>query len=261
MTGSIRLERQGQVGVVTIENPAKLNALTVAMWAELAATFGALKAEGSPRCLVLRGSPGKAFAAGADISEFPRERANGAQIATYHETYVGPALEAILECAIPTIAAIQGVCVGGGLEIAAACDFRIASEESLFGIPTIHMGFPLAFGEAELIFKAFGRSVAADLLLEGRVFDANAALHAGMIRKVVDARDLMAEAAAITHRVCAGSASAIRNNKAQLLRLFRDGTPVSEAERLRSYQLADSEDYRRGVEAFFRKQPPTFCGA
>ncbi|MBI5113095.1 MAG: enoyl-CoA hydratase/isomerase family protein [Rhodovulum sp.] len=259
MTARIDLDRRGDIAVVTIANPARRNALTVQLWRALRDTMVSLDAASDCRCVVLRGA-GDTFVAGADISEFEQERSSREQITRYHEECVGPCVAAVLECGVPTVAMIRGACMGGGLEIAAACDIRIAAPDVRFGIPIARMGFPLAFGEAELLFKLYGRNVAAELLLEGRIYDVEAALRVGLVQRVVAAEALEAEAMATAARIAAGSPLAARRNKEQLLRLLRDWSPVTAAERARSYDFADSRDYRIGFEAFLRKETPVFRG-
>lgn len=260
MTGIIRFERREHIGFVTIEQPARLNALTVQMWRELRELIVELDGQRDCHCLVLRGAGGT-FVAGADISEFERERSNREQVTRYHEEYVGPGIGALLECGIPTVAMIQGACMGGGLEIASVCDIRIAALGSTFGIPISRMGFPLAFGETELLFKLYGRNVAAELLLEGRVYDVHDAQRAGIVQRVTAVEDLQAETMAIATCIAAGSPLAARRNKAQLVRLMKDWSPVTETERKEVYAFADSQDYRIGYESFLQKRKPIFTGS
>ncbi|MFG1396198.1 enoyl-CoA hydratase/isomerase family protein [Roseixanthobacter pseudopolyaromaticivorans] len=259
MSGEIKFEMQEAIGVVTIHNPGKRNALTVAMWTSLRDLFLRLDAERACRCILLTGGGG-AFAAGADISEFEQERSTRAQVTRYHEVHVGPALDAILRCGIPTVAKIRDACMGGGMEIAALCDLRIASTDAKFGIPINRMGFPLAFGETELLFKLFGRGVLAELVLEGRVFAADEALQKGIVQRVVAPDALDDEAMATALRIAGGSPLAHRSSKAQLLRLLRDWTPVSAEERAAFYDFAETQDYKAGYEAFLKKERAVFSG-
>ncbi|MFG1462547.1 enoyl-CoA hydratase-related protein [Xanthobacter sp. DSM 24535] len=260
MSGVIKFEMQGVIGVVTIDNPGKRNALTVSMWQALRDLVRRLDDERACRCILFTGG-GTVFAAGADISEFEQERSTREQVTRYHEVYVGPALEAVLTCGIPTVAKIRDTCMGGGLEIASLCDLRIASTDAKFGIPITRMGFPLAFGETELLFKLFGRNVLAELVLEGRVFEAQEALEKGIVQRVVASEALDQEAMATALRIASGSPLAHRSSKAQLLRLLRDWTPVSEAERAAFYDFAETQDYKAGYAAFLKKERALFVGA
>ncbi|MEP9347953.1 enoyl-CoA hydratase-related protein [Xanthobacter sp. KR7-225] len=258
-TGAIRVEADGDIARVVIDNAGRFNALTVEMWGALNTEVRRLVAAGAARCIVFAGA-GESFAAGADISEFERERSNRAQVTHYHENHVRPTLEAILCAPMPTVAMIRGVCMGGGLEIAAMCDIRVAAADARFGVPINRMGFPMALGETELLFKFFGRGVVSELLLEGRIFDAAEALQRGIVQRVVPLEALEAEAMATAGRIAAASPFAQRRNKEQLLRLLRDWSPVTLDERVAHYDFADTRDYRAGYEAFLAKQRPRFTG-
>ena len=122
------------------------------------------------------------------------------------------------------------------------------------------MGFPLAFGETELLFKLVGRAVAAELLLAGRIYAADEARQAGLVQRVVDRDALEREAMGTAAAIAATSPLAARSNKRQLLRLLRDWSPVSEAERAQVYEFAQWDDYREGYEAFLAKRAPRFRG-
>src|SRR5258706_826021 len=128
MNPGIRVARDDDIATVSLDNPGKLNALTLAMWKDLASAMRDLSADASLRCVVLRGAGSEAFAAGADIDEFASVRDTVEQAKVYHREYVFGALRAVSECRHPTVAMIQGPCVGGGLEIACQCDLRISSE-------------------------------------------------------------------------------------------------------------------------------------
>src|SRR5690606_35433889 len=133
-SAGVILELNERVAWVTLSNPGRLNAINVAMWHELRAVFTRLSEDTSLRCVVLRGDKGD-FAAGADIREFPRDRADLASVMRYHTQILAPALQAVQRCIHPVVAEIQGVCVVGGLELASMCDLRIAAASARFGVP------------------------------------------------------------------------------------------------------------------------------
>src|SRR5262245_8603894 len=135
MAGKITSQRDGAVATVTLDNPEKLNALTVAMWQELARVMNVLSADEALRCVVIRGAGAKACAAGAVIAEFAQLRTTREQGQVYHREHVYGALQAVAECRHPVVAMIHGPCVGGGLEIACQCDLRISGESGRFGVP------------------------------------------------------------------------------------------------------------------------------
>ena len=162
-------------------------------------------------------------------------------------------LNAIVDCPVPIVAAIQGACFGGGLEIAVACNLRIAAQGARFGAPVGRMGFPLALGETEGLFRLVGPSVSAELLIEGRLFDARTAREKGLVTRVVEAEDFEAAIAETVENICASGILAARSHKRQIRRLMRDAAPVTSAERMEVYGFAESDEYRRGVEAFLAK--------
>ena len=153
MSELIEATRDGGIVTITLNNPVKRNALTMQAWAQLAYILEEISADDTVRCIVIRGAGDKAFAAGADISEFSEVRANAEQAAEYGKA-TALALETLANCLHPTIALIQGACTGGGLEIAAACDIRIANESSKFGVPINRLGFPFAYPEFCLLYTS-----------------------------------------------------------------------------------------------------------
>lgn len=258
--GRIEVCTQGPVATVTIANPGKRNALTVAMWNALRTAFERLSDDPALRCVVVRGHGAEGFAAGADIGEFAQVRSTRAQVTAFHEDTVLGALTALHGCPVPVVALIQGACAGGGLEIAAVCDLRIAGRSARMGIPINTLGFSLALGETQALVRLAGASVAAELLYEGRMLDAPEALAKGLLTRVVDDAQAEAEAMAAAQRIAAGAPLAAREHKRQLRRLARDPSPVTHAERLASYAFADTQDYRTGIRAFLDKTTPVFTG-
>lgn len=255
--GEIHLERDGAIATVTLSNPGKLNAIDVAMWHALAGTFTRLSADDSLRCVILRGADGQ-FAAGADIEEFSQVRITLEQGIRYHTVAIGAALAAIGGCRHPTIAAIEGVCIGGGLEIACACDLRIAAPDARFGIPINRLGFALAPDELASLLQLVGKAVALEMLLEGRVFAAAEARDKGLVGRIVDDVPLAAHETAA--RISRGAPLAARMNKQLVGRLMAAATALDAQELEAAFALLASADYREGVAAFLDKRPPGFTG-
>ncbi len=139
---SIDLKCEGELATLVLNNPQKLNAINLSMWQSLAAQMRALDENPDVRCVVIRGAGDEAFAAGGDLEEFVTARATLAQAIHYHDQ-VAEALQAIAHAKHPTVALIQGACIGGGLEIAAACDLRICGEGAKFGAPINRLGFSM----------------------------------------------------------------------------------------------------------------------
>ncbi len=253
----IRVERDGVVATVTLSNPGNLNALDLAMWKNLAQIFTQLAQDASLRCVIVCGD-GHHFAAGADVEEFSSVRSTSTQGMHYHNEVIARALEAVSDCPHPTLAAIEGVCVGGGLEIACACDMRIAAPNSRFGIPISRLGFALAPGELQHLLRLVGKAVALEILLEGRVFDAVEAKEKGLVNRI--AGDPAAEALATAQRIAQGAPLAARMNKKMVRRLAPLPEPLSEQEMRDAFAILESHDYREGVQSFLAKRKPVFTG-
>ena len=239
---------------ITLSNPGKLNALSVAMWRELRAHVQALPA--SVRVCVVVGEGGN-FAAGGDIEEFPDFRFDEASLRHFHEDAVAPALLALLACDVPLIAQIDGACIGGGLEIAACCDIRIAATSSRFGVPIAKLGFPMAPIELEVVAAVVGTTTLRELLLEARVLDAQAARERGLVTRVVPDERLADETLHAARRIAALSPQALRLNK-RALREFATPALSTAAQRAPHYAYADSTEHREGLAAFNDKRAPRF---
>ena len=257
--GCVRVRVEGVVATVTLDHPGRLNAITVAMWGELRDIFQHLSAQAGLRCVVVRGAGGH-FAAGADIHEFPQVRADLERTMAYHRQTIAPALQAVADCAHPVVAAIEGVCVGGGLEIASRCDLRLAARGARFGAPINRLGFPMAPNEMRGLLELAGRAVTLEILLEGRVFDADEALAKRLLTRVVAADALEAELHATVARLCAGAPRAARLNKSTAARLMADPAPLSDAEWRACFAYAEGPDHRQGVQAFLQGTDPVFTG-
>lgn len=253
----IRIEKDDVIATVILSNPLKLNALNVEMWNALTHAFAALSQDDSLRCIIVCGDEHN-FAAGADVEEFATVRNTMAKGMRYHTETIAKALQAISHCQHPTIAAIEGVCVGGGLEIACACDLRIAAPTARFGIPINRLGFPLAPGELHYLLQLVGKATVLEILLEGRVFDASEAKEKGLIHRM--AEDIPTEAIKTAKRIAQGAPLAARMNKQLVRRLSAQPDPLSEQELLDAFAFLASQDYREGVQTFLNKRKPVFSG-
>jgi enoyl-CoA hydratase/carnithine racemase len=253
----VLLARDGGVATVTLFNPDKLNAIDAAMWRRLAAVMAEADADPELRVVVIRGA-GAAFAAGGDLEEFRDQRATVDRALAYHEA-VGTALTAIEACRHPTVARIQGPCVGGGLEIACACDLRIAGESARFGAPIAKLGFSMYPGELAGLLRLAGPAVAKEILLEGRLLTAREAYEKGLVTRVVTDRELEAEVLATTGRIAAGAPLVARWHKQWIARLLEE-RPLTDEEKRASFAFLGTEDYAEGLAAFMGKRPPVFKG-
>ncbi len=256
----VLFERDGddpRIAAVTLSNPDKLNAVTAAMWQRLSVVFGDIAAATDLRCVIVRGA-GKAFAAGGDLEEFRTARDTLDRALAYHEA-VGAALAAIENCPIPTVAQIAGPCVGGGLEIAAACDIRIAGESSRFGAPINKVGFSMYPGEMIGLLKLAGPAVVKEILLEGRLLTAHEACAKGLVARVVADTDVERETLASVRSIVAGAPLVARWHKQWIARLLA-GSPLTDAEKRASFAFLATDDYREGLAAFLEKRTPRFAG-
>jgi enoyl-CoA hydratase len=260
MTGTLHFYPHAADGVahVVFSNPAKLNAIDIAMWRDLRATFERLQAlppEAAPRAVIVSGEGGH-FASGGDIHEFATFRFDEARLHDFHENVVAPALHALLDCDIPLFAQIEGACIGGGLEIAACCDIRICGAASRFGAPIARLGFPMAPGELELLARAVAPAVLREMLLEARLFDATRALQLGLVHAVVGDDEVATNTFARARAAAALAPNAARLNKRTLRQLAAGGP--SAAERRAHFGYAASAEHREGVTAFIEKRAPQF---
>lgn len=263
MTELVEVTREGAVATVWLNRPERMNAMSLAMWDALTAALAEVNADRDLRCLVLRGRPradGRvAFGAGADIAEFSEHRATAAQAAAYAGR-MEPAIEALGGSPHPSVALIQGACTGAGLELALHCDLRIAAGGARLGVPIQRIGHGLPLSALRPLVQLCGRAVALELLLEGRLFEAEEALAKGLVNRVVPAEAAPGEALATARRIAKGAPLAHRFHRQATARALNPEA-YSPAELTGPYALCDSEDYREGVRAFLAKEEPLFKGS
>lgn len=255
---TILVEPDGPIVTVVLNRPEKLNALTRAMWTRLGEVIDELSADEGLRCIIVRGAGEKAFSPGNDIGEFARERSSKAQAIEYGKVMHSTA-DALARCRHPLVAQIHGLCVGGGLEIAALCDLRICGEGSRFGAPIKNLGLVMAYPEMAPLLRLVGPAVTLEILLEGRIFDAAEAKDKGLVTRVVPDSQVAAEARATAERIAEGAPLAARWHK-KFARRLAEGAPVSAAEHDECFDCFDTEDFRIGYAAFLAKQKPRFTG-
>jgi enoyl-CoA hydratase/carnithine racemase len=258
MSGEILLAREGDIATLTLSNPERLNALSLAMWERLGSHMRELDADEALRCIVLRGAGDKAFAAGADIANFAAERANARQAKKYGAR-IARSMSSLAECRHPVVALIQGACVGGGLLVASQADIRICGESSRFGVPVKNLGLVEAYDELQGMMRVVGRAATLEILLEGRIWGAREAYEKGLVSRVVPDDKVPEEAFAAARRIAEGAPLAARWHK-KFVRRLADPRPLSKKEYDESYACFDTEDFREGVAAFLSKRKPRFKG-
>lgn len=258
MPGAVHLARDGAIATVTIDHPERLNAMNNAMWDRMAAIFEEVDADGALRCVILTGAGERAFGAGADISEFEENRSSVDKARAYAER-THAALGRIASCRHPVLAAIRGLCVGGGLEMALGADIRICGRGSRLGIPIKRLGLVVAYEEMRGLIHAVGKSNALRILLEGELYDAGESLRMGLVNKVVDDEAVMDEARAMAGRIAEGAPLVARWHKKFANRLM-DPRPLSEDEMDEQFHCFGTEDFRIGYKAFLEKRKPEFRG-
>jgi enoyl-CoA hydratase len=256
---TITLERSGSVATVTLNRPDVLNALNGQMLDELTQAVAQLAAEPDLRAVILTGAGPKAFAAGADIAELnalPDAQAGEAQAKR------GQALTVALESlAVPVIAAVNGFALGGGMELALACDIRVAAENAKFGQPEVNLGILPGYGGTQRTLRLLGEGMAMYLTLTGEMIDAAEALRIGLVQRVVPAGQALAEAERVAGLIAAKAPLAVAAAKRAIL----DGAhlPLADALALEARHFGRtvaSADFQEGTQAFLAKRKAVFTG-
>lgn len=256
---TLQLESHPPVALLTLDRPKVLNALNAATFADLDAAFTALAADPAIRVVLLAGSGGRAFAAGADIGELA-QAATPEQGAAFsrrgHQVF-----RKIETLGKPVLACIQGFALGGGCELALACSYRIAADDARLGQPEVKLGVIPGYGGTQRLPRLVGRGAALKLLLTGEIISAQEALRIGLVDEVVPAAELMPRAQALAATIAAQAPLAI----AETLRTVDEGLdmPLDAALRLESDRfgrLCATQDKAEGTRAFLEKRPPSWKG-
>jgi enoyl-CoA hydratase/carnithine racemase len=257
---AIRSAVRDGVAWLTIDQPAKMNAMRLAMWTGLADAVEAAEADPAVRAIALTGAGERAFCAGADISEFGENRSTPEAVAAYdHE--VERALAALGGASKPAIAVISGICFGGGMEVAMYCDLRVASSDSRFRIPAGRLGLGYGYCGIELMARKLGVGPVADLLISARVIEGPEALRMGIVNSLFPADSFREEAASYVAGIGQNAPLTLRAVKRALVELTRPEAErdVGAVDALVAACFA-SQDYREGQAAFRERRDPVFTG-
>ncbi|MBK3824056.1 enoyl-CoA hydratase [Paraburkholderia aspalathi] len=250
---TIKIDRRERVGLITLYRPKNLNALNVQMSREVLAALTAFDQDDGIGAIVITGN-GRAFAAGADIEEMVDK-----SFADWHAKDLFAEWDRIATISKPIIAAVGGYALGGGCELAMACDFIIAAHDAQFGQPEIKLGIPPGIGGSQRLTRAVGKSLAMDLILTGRNLRADEALAAGLVARVVPSTDLLQTALETAHTIAGYNLPAVRLAKEAVNRAFE--TPLKEGvlhERRLFHAAFATEGQKEGMYAFLAKRAPVF---
>lgn len=261
MNDHILVENSGSIATITFNRPNQRNAVSYEMWLALGEILNDLEADVSIRCVVFRGAGGEAFSAGADIKDFDEHRYDARSAARYAAAFEA-ALERTENLRCPTVSAIQGFCVGGGLELAAATDIRIATKGSRFGVPVNRLGLTAGWDELRRMIAVAGVPAVKYLVLSGRIIDIDDAMRFGLVTAVVEEDEFDDAVVKLTGQIASGAPLSARDHKIMIRRLSIEPNTggLSEEEFNLQFRVFDSADFREGVEAFKVKRRPVFRG-
>ncbi len=261
-TGTDRLlgVKDGAIGWMIFNHPERRNAISLDMWGAIPGVLGAFEADPEIRVVVFKGAGDKAFISGADISQFGEHRDDRAANAVY-SAQSAAATRAMAGLTKPSIAMIQGFCIGGGMAVALTCDLRICAEGSRFGIPAARLGLGYAFDGVKTLTDLVGPSCAKDILFTARHLDAAEALRIGLVNRVTAPEDLELAVRAYADQIGENAPLTVRAAKIAVREAMKD----PEKRKLEDVTAAvdacfQSADYAEGRKAFMEKRRPSFTG-
>jgi enoyl-CoA hydratase len=260
MTSKMLAEKDGAIGRIIFNNPARHNAVSLEMWQAVARIMEDFEADDNVRVIVLSGAGGKAFVSGADISKFASERASLDATRAY-DVKTAAAFNSIYEFPKPTIAMIRGYCIGGGVGLASCCDLRICSDNSKFAVPAAKLGLGYAYAGLKRLVDIVGASFAKEIFYTARQFDAQEAYAMGLVNRVVPQAELESYVNSITDMICANAPLTIKAAKFAIGEILKDESKrdIARVDAMVEACFA-SKDYVEGRTAFMEKRKPSFTG-
>jgi len=258
--GRLLLTREGAIARITFNKPERMNAMSLDMWEGLHTLLDGLAVDDSVRVVVLNGAGDKAFVSGADISEFEAQRSSEDSVRRYNAISEASDV-ALYNFPNPTIAEIKGYCIGGGMGLAVACDFRICADDARLGITAGRLGLGYNYNGVHKLVELAGPSVAARILYAAELFPADQALAMGLVTQVVTRDELSSTVNDLAQRIAGNAPLTVMTAKAAIRAIGgADGVPQqSDIDALVARCFA-SEDYAEGRRAFTEKRKPVFKG-
>jgi enoyl-CoA hydratase/carnithine racemase len=249
----------GHIGYLTISNAGRKNAVTLAMWQAIPEAMDWLAGDAGAFCILLKGDGSNDFSAGADISEFATVRKNTASALAY-EAANSAAFAAIRTCRVPVIAVIRGICFGGGLGLAAACDFRIADLSARFSVPAAKLGLTYPVDAMMDIVSALGTQTARLALFTGRQFAAPELLSSDFLMTMTEPATLDETALGLAQDIVANAPLSVRASKTAIRAVLTNDPALFETAQKQGAATFESADYAEGRAAFSEKRKPQFTG-
>ncbi len=246
------------MATVTLDHPQRLNVLNQSAWDALGEIFERLERDDSVRCVVLGSAGGRAFSAGSDIGGFGETRSTPDEVCSYAAS-LKRGIHAVWRCRHPTLAAVEGICVGGGMILAACCDVVVCGRGSRFGAPVNRLGVTMAYEEMAPLVAAVGERAVLEVLLTGGLVDARRAREMGLVSRIVEDGLVEREAREVAGAIANGAPLVNRWHKQFVRRLARP-EPLTDEERAEAYEAFRTRDYREGTAAFLAKRAPVFRG-
>jgi enoyl-CoA hydratase/carnithine racemase len=257
---TLRVEKKGAVGWIVFDQPAKRNALNDAMWRGIAPAMQKFDADPEVRCVAFRGAGSEAFSAGADISEFDKNRASQESVGQY-DSLLDQVLHSIQDSRKPSLAMIYGYCLGGGLEIALACDLRYCGASAQFGIPAARLGLAYNVEGHKRLLETVGHARAREIMFLGRRYPAEEALAMGLVQKVLPDSELQTYVDEVLQTLSENAPLSLANSKTMIEEYVKSvGAPDHARMQAAMERCARSEDYKEGRRAFMEKRKPRFQG-